>query len=102
MLLKDTHLFPQHELEICRRGAIIDSQNTCDNSTLETYYLNFIAIDSYMRKSGCSVLRMSSGVPRPGAVCLRSQNSESCHTSIVLSRFPVRVFSIKKYGVLIA
>jgi len=26
------------------RGAIIHSQNTCDISTLETYYLNFIAI----------------------------------------------------------
>jgi len=35
-------------------SACIHSQNTCDISTLETYYLNFIA--SQIRKSRCSVL----------------------------------------------
>jgi len=35
----------------------VHSQNTCDITTLETYYLNFIASQLYIRKSGCSVLR---------------------------------------------
>jgi len=38
--------------------AIIHSQNTCDISAPETYYLNFIARQLYIRKSGCSVLRV--------------------------------------------
>jgi len=32
------------------RQAIIDSQNTSDISTLETYYLNFIASRLYPQK----------------------------------------------------
>jgi len=31
-------------------GAIIHSQNTCEISTLETYYLNFIASQLYTQK----------------------------------------------------
>jgi len=38
--------------------AIIHSQNTCDVSTLETYYLNFIASQLYIRKSDCSILSL--------------------------------------------
>jgi len=41
----------------CILLAIINSQNTCDISTHETY-LNFIASKLYIRKAGCSVLRV--------------------------------------------
>jgi len=43
--------------------AIIHSQNTCYISKLEAYYLIFIASQLYIRKSGCSVLRLYNWPP---------------------------------------
>jgi len=50
--------------------AIIHSQNTCDISTPESYYLNFIASELYMQMA-CSVMRVYIFAARISLLSLR-------------------------------